>query len=271
MFRPLVAIGMLVAATGLSGAWLQADDPPPAKTTQPKAATAVGAPQVAERWYKAGHGEDHSGYFHVTQEKSKALDVPIVFTHEIVEAHEGRRASLTIKVFCKDNPYFTPVRLVSTGGCGATPYTARIQWRPDKTGELLGMFADGGPADGTGTESDPPLTENTVACFVVFDIVQRLPFDKGATFAFHFLDELELNIDRNCKISYRGTEKITLEGKEVQLHHFEQKGGNMKPVQYWVNDKHELVRVVTDGELLLTDEAGAKAVLDAALRKQGRE
>lgn len=261
MFRPLVAIGMLVAATGLSGAWLQADDPPPAKTTQPKAAKAVEAPQVAERWYKAGYVGHLSGYLHVTKEKGKALDAQIVFTHEFVDAQEGRRISFTIKVLCRDTPYFTPVRLVSTGG--EVPYTASSQWRPDKTGELNVRFADG-------SGSDSPLTENTAASFVVFDVVQRLPFERGATFAFHSLDELEPNVDKNCRISYRGTEKTTLEGKHLQLHRFEQTGGNMKPVQYWVNDKHELVRVLADGtkEFLLTDEAGAKALLGSALGKK---
>jgi hypothetical protein len=46
----------------------------------------------------------------------------------------------------------------------------------------------------------------------------------------------------------------------MKLHKFEESGEGINPIQYWVNDERELVRVVMDGrkEFLLTTEEKAK-------------
>ena len=61
-------------------------------------------------------------------------------------------------------------------------------------------------------------------------------------------------------MTYLGLDKVAIKGRELMLHKFEQKGGGIKKIHYWLDDNHQLLRVLKDKkeELLLSDRDEAR-------------
>ena len=231
----------------------------------------TGAKAGTDEWYKwsaLGRAEA-TGYFHVVKAASGEKEAPVVFTHEFVAKLQGKRMSLKMQTWCRNDEWFTPMRIVSEGqgsdefntfearinwpaGEGAGRLTARVNTRKEVAVQVLG---------GMVKRIEMEIPPRTATSFSVFEIVKGRPFDKEKVFEFNSLEAEELNLKKDHKLTYVGPEELEIGGEKVKLHKFEETGGGIRPTQYWVNEAHQLVRVVMDEEkeFLLTTEEKAKA------------
>lgn len=177
--------------------------------------------------------------------------------YEFVMVREGIRASLVMRTRCRDDRYFTPVEIESRGEGDDEfkSFRAIIVRQADGSGRLTATV--------DGEKRELLLPPRTATFFALFHIVEGLPFRTDVAFRFHCLETPELDLKKDHLLVYRGIESVTIERESRQLHRFEHTGRGIRPVQYWVNEEHRLVRVVIDGykEIVVSDEANAKAAI----------
>jgi len=106
------------------------------------------------------------------------------------------------------------------------------------------------------------------ADWCLFEAVQRLKFEEGQPLAFDMLDLLEglSLLRRGHRLSYRGVESATF-GSGIPLHGFHQLGHGTLPYEYWLDDQHRLVIVVTHSRVYVLDEKAEEktaAMLEAS-------
>jgi len=223
------------------------------------------APQTTgDAWFVYSRDGKARGYFHIVKKASGEEAAPVLLVHDMVTNETGKQKSLHMQTFCKDDAYFSPVRIVCGGeGRSATNMNARIE-RP-AGGPSAGKFK--GTVDDREVEIDIP--EHTVIDFALFEIARTLPFDKDKVFEFNWTRAIGFKRprpNRGHKVAYAGREELEIEGKKQTLHKFEQTGKGIQPTYYWVNDDHQLVRVLWDGrrdEFVLTTKEKATAALKA--------
>jgi len=101
----------------------------------------------------------------------------------------------------------------------------------------------------------------------LFEAVQRLPFKSQPPVTFNMLEGLSL-LRRDHQLHYRGVaSSTTWDG--MTLHRFYQLGNGTLPYEYWLDEQHRLVLVVTHNRAyILDDKAEEKfaAMLDAERR-----
>lgn len=212
---------------------------------------------VTDRWYSWHLNGEPSGYFHVVQRLSHDPSAPVAFTHDFVANWRGDTITLSMQTFCKNDPYFTPVEIISEGH-GDDEFKSFIA--------TIDPRVPYGCSDGKlsttidGTEFEMPIPEHTVTDFVLFEIVPRLPWKEGTVFEFHSLEASELNLKEDQTISYLGEKPVNITGRNVKLHKFEHRAQERVVARYWVNEKHELVRILIDDrkEFLLTSKHKAE-------------
>jgi hypothetical protein len=101
----------------------------------------------------------------------------------------------------------------------------------------------------------------------LFEAVQRLPFKSQPPVIFNMLEGLSL-LRRAHQLRYRGVESST-PGDGMTLHRFYQLGDGILPYEYWLDEQHRLVMVVTHNRAyVLDDKAEEKfaAMLDEERR-----
>ena len=244
--RRMMTVGLMVLCFGMSFVTFAVDDAKP----------------VTDRWYRWSlRGEPagwfHAGCFHVVQKETGDKDAPVLLEHEFVVNWKGKHISLAMQTTCLDDEYLSPVKIVSKGEGDEEmkSFTATIERKKDGTGKLKAVVG------GRGVEMDIPA--KTVEGFAVFEIVRKLPFERKKPFEFTMLEGTELNLKPGHEIVYDGQGEIAIDGEKKMLHRFDHTQRGRVRTQFWVDEKHELIRVVMDGhkEYVLTTEEKAKAAL----------
>jgi hypothetical protein len=87
-----------------------------------------------------------------------------------------------------------------------------------------------------------------------FEIVRQLPFIPGFVYSFDSLEAEEFHVKKDHTIAYLGKQSISINEADRALHVYEQSGKGIQNLTYYLDDDHELVRVLMDGskEFLLT-------------------
>ncbi|MBT3380257.1 MAG: hypothetical protein HN742_00910 [Lentisphaerae bacterium] len=106
----------------------------------------------------------------------------------------------------------------------------------------------------------------TAADWCLFDAVQRLPFKTGPVQEFAVLEGLTALKTRH-RLTYRGVEEATIAGKTHRLHRFTQIGHGVLPYNYWLDEHHRLVMVVTHSRAYILSD-GARKALEGYLKGQ---
>ena len=217
---------------------------------------------VSDRWFKGGDGRETAGCFHIVRKKSDQQLAPVLLICEFAAVARGKPVSFKMEMLCKDDAWLTPVKLTASGQGDDEfqTFVATIDWLKTDTG-LTGTLR----TTRRGRETTMAIPEHTAEFFALFDIVCGRPFEKDKVLNLHVLEGTELNLKKDHTLSWVGEEEIHVGDQVVKAHRFELAQANRRPVQYWVNEKRELVRVLIDErkEFLLTTEADAKKVLEA--------
>ncbi len=100
------------------------------------------------------------------------------------------------------------------------------------------------------------VTDRTTTDFLLFLLIQTLPFEKNKPFQIDLVETLELNFKKNIQLEYMGPDK-----SKQNLHLFKEYGAG--EAFYWLDDNHNLVEAQwdTDKRFVKGDEAQAMTIL----------
>jgi len=106
-----------------------------------------------------------------------------------------------------------------------------------------------------GEISSREVSSKFTADWCLFEAVQRLEFGRKKILEFDFLEGLTV-FKAGQKLSYRGQFPVNWNKKPVLLHRFEQFGTGVWPYEYWLDQQHRLVLVVTGPRAYIWDGQG---------------
>jgi len=222
---------------------------------------------VRQRWYIAYSHDSPVGYIHSALRKTGDLSAPLLFVHKHYMGKRGKRGvhgESTTQILCKNDPYFTPVRIDHSASVwGLIPIrraSARIDYRFPygySDGILDGKIWPERIAQGPTVSIVVP--EHTVAISNILEIIPRLPFKAGQVFEYTALYEEHAMLEMNNKISYLGKQDVRFNGRTRTFHSFLRSSGRLL-TYYYVDDHHQLVLVRTGrDQLIQTSEEEAKS------------
>ena len=105
------------------------------------------------------------------------------------------------------------------------------------------------------------ITQPLTTDFCLFEAVQRLDFVKTGLGSFSILEGMSL-FKGDQHLFGRGPGDFSIGGKTIRLHRFCQLGGGILPYEYYLDDNHRLLIVVTAARAYIMDEKA-----DAIVRK----
>ena len=199
------------------------------------------APQTTgDDWCICSENGQACGYLHAVKKASGEKAAPVLFVQDWAINILDGDLLVRVQILCKDDAYFSPVRIVCTGeDDGPTNIDLGIE-RPvggPSAGKLIGTVDD--------TKYEQDIPEHTVIDLALFEIVRTRPFEKDKVFEFNWLGAYGLSFIKAHKVTYVGREELEIEGKKQMLHKFEETGeGDL--VSFWVSEDHQLVRMQAD-------------------------
>ena len=108
---------------------------------------------------------------------------------------------------------------------------------------------------GVATES----VTSTAVDWCLFEAVQRLVFDKQSSFRFDLLEGMYLSKLRH-RLFYRGVTPLKMNGRDISLHCFVQTGSGILPYEYWLNDRHRLLAVISMNKVYILDDKAEQII-----------
>ena len=99
------------------------------------------------------------------------------------------------------------------------------------------------------------LSSKFTADWCLFEAVQRLKFGMKGVLEFDFLEGLTV-FKPGQKLSYRDQLPVIWNDRPALLHRFEQLGTGVWPYEYWLDQQHRLVMVVTGPRAYIWDGQG---------------
>ncbi len=91
----------------------------------------------------------------------------------------------------------------------------------------------------------------------LFEAVQRLKTSKKTILAFDMLEGLIL-LKKDQRLFYRGLHPTRIGGENRPLHCFVQLGSGILPCEYWLDDHHRLLVVISMNKAYILDEQAEK-------------
>ena len=158
---------------------------------------------------------------------------------------------LAAQVLCSDDPLASPrqwsitIRFTDKAGKAKTALTRREEAR----------LTDGKIEVTTaGKTFQRPASRHLTADWCLFEAVGRLPFGKSAPLKFDLLEGLSL-LKRDHRLAYAGQVETRWAERQVRLHKFHHFGRGLLPYEYWLDDQHRLLLVVTGPRAYILDDA----------------
>ena len=136
--------------------------------------------------------------------------------------------------------------------CRNDKLASPVEWN------LLSQFAgpDGKFISELGSRNHGVATESvtgTTGNWCLFEAVQRLAFDKKSSLRFDLLEGMSLS-KLEHRLSYRGTYPMKMDGQSIPLHCFAQLGRGILPYEYWLDDRHRLLAVISMNKAYILDQ-----------------
>jgi hypothetical protein len=136
---------------------------------------------------------------------------------------------------CRNNQLASPVEW---------RLSSRFEGRDGKVIPELGSRNHGVAAEpATGTASD----------WCLFEAVQRLAFDKRSSLSFDLLEGMSVSKPGH-RLFYRGTYPMKVDGQSTPLHCFAQLGSGILPYEYWLDNRHRLLAVISMNKAYVLDQ-----------------
>jgi hypothetical protein len=98
------------------------------------------------------------------------------------------------------------------------------------------------------------VTESAAASdWGLFEAVQRLDFDKKSSPQFDLLEGMSVSKSGH-RLSYRGIYPMKMGTQSIPLHCFAQLGRGILPTEYWLDDRHRLLAVISMNKAYILDK-----------------
>lgn len=167
------------------------------------------------------------------------------FTLDVTQTYgnaEGVAHTLSAKVTCNHDRFALPRKWKLKSTFGATKETWEgIERELTRHCEVAGQVLRTRTNGKTATRR---LEGVTTGDWCLFEAVQRMPFDRGFRAEFDVLEGLS-SLRPGHRITYEGKTEHHWGAEDVQLHYFRQFGQGMLPYEYFLDDSHRLVLVVS--------------------------
>jgi len=95
--------------------------------------------------------------------------------------------------------------------------------------------------------------DRTTGDWCLFEVVQRLAFDKQSSLSFDLLEGMSLS-KLGHRLFYRGTYPMKTDGQSIPLHCFGQLGSGILPYEYWLDNRHRLLAVISMNKAYILDQ-----------------
>jgi hypothetical protein len=174
-----------------------------------------------------------------------------------IERLINSQRSLTLKVHQEVLQTDALVNIIeATVDCRNNKLASPIQWKVSSRfvgadGKLISELSD--RDYGATTES----VEQTTGDWCLFEVVQRLAFDRQSSLRFDLLEGMCLSKLRQ-RLFYRGLYPTKIGGENIPLHCFVQLGSGILPYEYWLDARHRLLIVVSMNKAYILDEQAEK-------------
>ena len=115
--------------------------------------------------------------------------------------------------------------------------------------------------------TDGPVTSD----WTMFEAIQRMPFGKPQTGVFNSMDGLTV-LKKNHRLHYREQHAENMKKQNYALRNFYQLGYGVLPYDWWVDENHRLLMMISTNRIYFLDENAEKAFKDnvTSLREGGR-
>jgi len=203
-------------------------------------------------------GNHDVGYLQIERigQAESVEDITLKITQELVQTH-GVVNEIKAEVKCLHNPTASPVswqlnsRFMDPHGKtkGELTVEEKVTY---KSGDMLEVKT-GGKVFVRKVKS--PLA----ADWGLFSLVQELPYrQEESKREFHLLEGLSL-LKEDHRLSFQGVHDVKIGDQEMPLNLFEQIGRGVLPYEYWLDDQHRLLMVVTMSRVYLLDDKAKEA------------
>ncbi|MHC4324101.1 MAG: hypothetical protein ACYSUX_07495 [Planctomycetota bacterium] len=187
----------------------------------------------------ASHGYRESGNDNVGSLKIERTGNPgetfvLNIRQEVIQADELVHI-ITGQIKCRNNPLASPVE-----------WSLKSEFF-DAEGKNITILSSHN--NGVATES----VTSTAVDWCLFEAVQRLAFDKNSSLKFDMLEGMFLS-KLNHQLFYRGTYPMKTDDQSILLHCFGQLGSGILPYEYWLDDRHRLLAVISMNKAYILDQ-----------------
>ena len=93
----------------------------------------------------------------------------------------------------------------------------------------------------------------TAGDWCLFEVVQRLAFEKRSSLSFDLLEGMSLRKPGH-RLFYGGTYPMKIASQSMPLHRFAQLGSGILPYEYWLDDHHRLLAVISMNKAYVLDQ-----------------
>lgn len=136
--------------------------------------------------------------------------------------------------------------------CRKNQLASPVEWR------LASRFEgpEGTVVPELGSRNHVAATESatdTAGDWCLFEAVQRLAFHESSPLIFDLLEGMSLSKPGHL-LSYRGTYPMKTRGRSIPLHCFAQLGSGILPYEYWLDEHHRLLAVISMNKAYVLDQ-----------------
>jgi hypothetical protein len=110
--------------------------------------------------------------------------------------------------------------------------------------------------------------ERTTSDFCLFEAVQRLAYEQDISVSFDLLEGMSLK-KQDHRLSYRGVTPLKMDQTDKPLHCFVQTGSGILPYEYWLDNRHRLLAVISMNKAYILDDK-AEQIIEREV-KEARE
>jgi len=151
--------------------------------------------------------------------------------------------------------------------CALDALASPLAW--DLTGSFIGPEGEELPELRLARTVDSPPDGPVAGHWCLFEAVQRLPFDDGVEHSFDLLDGLSVRKSDHT-LRYDGAHEIRFGVDTHTLHRFVQIGHGALPFEYWLDEDHRLVLVVSHYRVYVLDPAAEETVAEELESQRSR-
>ena len=211
-----------------------------------------------EQWFSFHVAGVTKGFFHAKQKRNREQPMLIEFTQELLVGEiDGDRQLYTVTTQSREDDTLTPEWLdieVTEFGMKKTTKLMKREVGFRMTGES--NTQEGILVKGQENAVDVAIPSTTTTDFLLFSLVEKMPFETGFSRSLNLIETLELHLKKNIIIRYTGRDTTN-----QNLHKFIETGSTQ--ATYWLNDQHRLMEVHWDNDKVFkrTTEGDAMTIL----------